>query len=76
MSPALPVVSGKQAISVLEKIGYEVSRQRGSHVRMRHADAAEFPPLTVPMHKELDTGLLRALIRQAGLSPDEFTALL
>lgn len=52
-------------------VGYEVVRQRGSHMRLRHRDNAR-PPLTVPDHGELKTGLLRALIRDAGMTVDEF----
>ena len=75
MSPALPVVSGADAIRAFARIGYEVSRQKGSHVRLIHPDKRSRAPLTVPLHKELDIGLLRALIREAGLSVDEFLAL-
>ena len=76
MSPALPVVSGQSAISAFAKLGYEVVRQRGSHVRLRHTARPECRPLTIPLHKELDRGLLRSLIRTAGVSVEEFTRLL
>jgi predicted RNA binding protein YcfA (HicA-like mRNA interferase family) len=70
----LPVVSGAQCVKALEKAGFAVYRQRGSHLTLvRHDPKAQ---ITVPNHKELDRGTLRAVIRQAGLSVDEFVALL
>jgi predicted RNA binding protein YcfA (HicA-like mRNA interferase family) len=71
----LPVASGREAVRAFEKVGYETDRQRGSHIILRQTD----PPhrrLTIPDHKELRKGMLRALIRQAGLSVEEFVALL
>jgi predicted RNA binding protein YcfA (HicA-like mRNA interferase family) len=70
----LPVVSGVQCIKVLEKAGFVVYRQRGSHITLVRTDPKA--QTTVPNHKELDRGTLRAIIRQAGLSVDEFVALL
>jgi len=69
-----PVVSGVQCIKALEKAGFAVYRQRGSHITL--VRAAPKAQTTVPNHKELDRGTLRAIIRQAGLSVDEFVALL
>lgn len=71
----LPVVSGREVVRAMEKIGYELDRQRGSHMVLRQA-TPPFRRLTVPDHKEIARGTLRAIIRQAGLSVDEFTALL
>jgi predicted RNA binding protein YcfA (HicA-like mRNA interferase family) len=70
----LPVVSAAQCIRALEKTGFVVYRQRGSHITMVRTT----PPsqTTIPNHKELDRGTLRAIIRQAGLSVEEFIALL
>ena len=67
----LPIVSGKQLCKVLPKIGYFIDHQTGSHIILRHKN----PPyrrLTVPEHKEIAKGTLRAIIRQAGLTLDEF----
>ena len=75
MSPALPVISGADAIRAFARLGYEVSRQKGSHVRLIHPEKSKRAPLTVPLHKELDAGLLRSLIREAGLTVDQFLAL-
>lgn len=71
----LPVVSGRDAIKALAKAGYAFDRQRGSHVVLRQASAPH-RRLVVPDHRELATGILRAILRQAGLSVDEFLGLL
>jgi predicted RNA binding protein YcfA (HicA-like mRNA interferase family) len=73
MSPKLPVVSGVQLIKAFGKIGYYIRAQQGSHIHLRHSIK---PPLTVPKHKEIARGTLRAIIHQAGLSVDEFVELL
>ncbi len=74
MTP-LPVIFGEEAARALRKIGYELDHQTGSHMILRQAS----PPcrrLTVPKHRTLSKGTLRAIIRNAGLSVDEFTDLL
>lgn len=76
MSGVLPVISGGEAVSAFQKIGYQVVRQRGSHIRMRHPDNPSRKPLTVPAHKTLKAGLLRKLIRDANLTVEEFSSLL
>lgn len=76
MSPKLPVVSGRQVIRVLERQGYQVVRQRGSHVRLRDESDPEHLPVTVPDHKTLKPGLLRQILRDANLTVDEFLSLL
>ncbi|MBA2715298.1 MAG: type II toxin-antitoxin system HicA family toxin [Rubrobacteraceae bacterium] len=71
----LPRVSGREVVKALRKIGYDRDRQRGSHIVLRQT----VPPhrrITVPDHKEVAKGTLRAIIRQAGLTVDEFKALL
>jgi predicted RNA binding protein YcfA (HicA-like mRNA interferase family) len=70
----LPVVSGPDVVRALEKVGFVVYRQRGSHITVvRKTPSAQ---TTIPNHKELDRGTLRAIIRQSGLTVDEFIALL
>jgi len=73
----LPVVSGSEAVKAFRKVGYEFDEQHGSHIILRHA-APPHRRLSVPNHKELAKakGTLRALIREAGLTVDEFTRLL
>ena len=58
----LPRISGRDAIKAFVKLGYLFDRQRGSHVIIRQT-MEPFRRLTVPDHKELDTGTLRSLIR-------------
>ena len=70
----LPAISGADCIAALEKIGFVVYRQRGSHITLVRED----PPnqVTVPNHKTVAKGTLRAIIRQAELTVEEFSALL
>ena len=71
----LPLLSGKEVCKALAKIDYRVDHQTGSHFILRN----EKPPyrrLTVPNHKEIAKGTLRAIMRQAGLTLEEFIALL
>jgi len=70
---ALPQISGREAVAVLRKFGYDVDRQRGSHIVLRH-HRPPYRRLVVPDHKDLAKGTLRAIIRQAGLSIEEFTS--
>ena len=70
----LPVASGAECVKALGKVGFIFFRQRGSHITM----VRKSPPsqTTIPNHKELDRGMLRAIIRQAGLTVEEFRELL
>lgn len=72
----IPVVSAKEVIKVFIKIGYQVVRQRGSHIRLHHSFDKQKIPLTIPNHKSLGRGLLHKLLRDADLSVDEFISLL
>jgi predicted RNA binding protein YcfA (HicA-like mRNA interferase family) len=76
MTPALPVVSGAELIAALERVGYRVVRQRGSHVRLRADGGTRRKPVTVPLHREVRPGLLRAILRDAGLRGDDLRKLL
>ena len=70
----LPVVSGRDLVRALEKVGFAFDRQRGSHIMLFRAE----PPttLSMPDHRELDRGTLRAILRQAGVSPEGLADLL
>ena len=71
----LPVVSGQDFCKALQKIGYSMDHQTGSHIILRNQD----PPhrrLTVPNHKEISKGTLRSIIRQAGLTVEELIDLI
>ncbi len=70
---SLPVISGREAVKAFQKLGFLFHHQRGSHIILYHANGRH---LSVPDHKELDRGTLRALIRGAGVTVDEFVKLL
>ena len=66
--PKLPCVSGAKVSKALERLGFVRRRQRGSHlVRRRESEVC-----VVRMHREVDQGTLRGVLRQAGVSPEEF----
>ncbi|MBU0704486.1 MAG: type II toxin-antitoxin system HicA family toxin [Chloroflexi bacterium] len=69
----LPVISGRECVRALEGAGFYFKRQTSSHIILRRDDP--FAQVVVPDHKVLDRGTLRAIIRQAGLSVDEFVRL-
>ena len=66
----LPVLSAKEVVRTLEQIGFQVVRQRGSHIRLRHEDGRV---VTVPVHggQDISRGLLRKILRGAEVSPQE-----
>lgn len=66
--PKLPRVSGAEAVHALERLGFGVVRQRGSHIVMRRGAAG----CVVPNHRELKVGTLAGILRQAGVSAEEF----
>ena len=69
----LPTVSGRQAVAAFEGAGFEVKRQRGSHVILVKAGITA--TLSVPDCRQLKPGTLRALIRKAELTVDQFAEL-
>jgi predicted RNA binding protein YcfA (HicA-like mRNA interferase family) len=70
----VPRISGRECVKALGAVGFYLKRQEGSHLILRRDEP--FAQVVVPDHKELDRGTLRAIIRQAGLSVDEFIRLL
>ena len=64
----LPRVSGSKVIHALESLGFSQARQAGSHVIMRR----ETRGCVVPLHNEVKVGTLAGLLRQAGVSKEEF----
>jgi predicted RNA binding protein YcfA (HicA-like mRNA interferase family) len=66
----LPVPPAKKVIKALERFGFKIHRQSGSHIHMWNAERSLL--VTVPNHPELARGTLRAIIRQAKLEKDEF----
>ena len=72
--PRLPRISGQEAVRAFERAGWQVSRQRGSHVVL--TKSGSIYTLSIPLHRELATGLLRDQIRKAELTVAEFIELL
>ncbi len=73
----LPNVNPNDCIKALQKAGFYVARQKGSHVQMRRDDPAPARTVPVPISKKpLPRGTLRVIIQQAGLTVDEFLTLL
>jgi predicted RNA binding protein YcfA (HicA-like mRNA interferase family) len=66
--PKLPVVSGKRCRKALGKLGSEEVRQHGSHLLMKRGDTG----CVVPMHAEIKSGTLSGILKQAGVSVEEF----
>lgn len=73
MSAELRGVSGRRAIRAFAKIGYWVDRVSGSHYVLKHETR---PPIVLPYHGTVKIGLLLSKIKDAGLTVDEFEALL
>ncbi len=73
--PKLPIVNGNETIKALEKIGFQLVRQKGSHVRMKHEDNRV---VTIPVHanKCLGKGLLRKILWDAELTVEQFQEIL
>ena len=71
----LPILTAARLVKVLKKLGFVFVRQRGSHAFYRHEDGRS---TVVPMHagEDIGRGLLRAILRDLQLSPEEFEALL
>jgi len=66
--PKLPVVSGKECRKALGHLGFEDARQRASHLVMRRGESG----CVVPMHTKIKTGTLSGILKQAGVSVEEF----
>ncbi len=72
--PKQPHISGQKAVQAFRRAGWEVARQRGSHVIL--TKPGTIYTLSVPQHPVLGPGLLRDLLRKAGLTVEEFKELL
>jgi predicted RNA binding protein YcfA (HicA-like mRNA interferase family) len=73
MTGKLPILSGKDVIKALVKLGYTINDQKGSHIHLRHPVRR---PLTVPNHPEIARGTLRIIIMDADLTVEKFLELL
>ena len=75
MTSKLPSLMPKKAIKAFSKVGWHIARQKGGHIHL--VKIGEEAILTIPAHKKpIKKGTLRALIKRAGLSVDEFVKLL
>ncbi len=64
--PKLKTLSGKDVVKIFSNFGFEGISQRGSHIKLRRTlDDGTKQTLTIPLHKELDKGTLRAIFRQS-----------
>ena len=70
MPPSLPRVSGADAVLALQRLGFVAARQKGSHVVLKRGSVG----CVVPLHAELKVGTLSGVLKQAGVSADEFMA--
>ena len=71
--PSLPRLSGRDVVRVFAKEGWELVRQRGSHMIL--VKPGHKATLSVPDHREVAKGTLRSLIRSSGLTVEDFVAL-
>ena len=70
--PKLPVISAAEAIRAFERLGFTIVRQRGSHIVLRRGSSG----CVVPNHRELKVGTLSGVLKQAGVSLDDFMIVL
>ena len=70
--PRLPRISSKKAIKALERLGFEKTRQTGSHVIMKKTTSDGQVGCVVPIHRELKVGTLSGILKQAQVIPEEF----
>ena len=72
----LPVLKSKQLLSILKKAGWEIARQKGSHIQLKHTGKPHYLA-TIPYHnKDIAIGTLISIIKQLGLTKEEFEELL
>ena len=72
----LPVISGREIVKVLTRIGFEIVGRSGSHIRLKRRRDKELLIVIVPMHRELAKGTLRSILRQANLTHEDLLRLL
>jgi predicted RNA binding protein YcfA (HicA-like mRNA interferase family) len=70
--PKLPRVSGREVVKRMERLGFVQLRQRGSHVVLRKETTEGVVGCVVPLHSELAVGTLRGVLRQGGVTAEEF----
>jgi len=76
MSRHLPAVSGKELVRALQRAGFVLLRQKGSHVSMEKRSAEGYWRTVVPLHREIRPGTLSDILNQSGLTKEELADLL
>ena len=66
--PKLPRIGSGECITALQKMGFSIARQKGSHIVLRRGSSG----CVVPNHKEIRIGTLSGILKQAGVSVEEF----
>ena len=66
--PKLPIVSGRECLAALQRLGFNVARQRGSHIVMRCGDRG----CVIPDHREIRIGTLHGILKQANVDTEDF----
>lgn len=74
MSPKPPLLSGREIVRIFSRLGYREVSQKGSHIKVRH-DKKEIT-LIIPDHREVDRWTLKGILRDAGMSVDEFISII
>lgn len=75
--PKLPVVSARETVKVLSKIGFSLVKQEGSHIKMVRQSPLGKQVIIIPNYKEIKKGTLRnGILKPINLSVDEFVKLL
>jgi len=72
----LPILSGRDVIKILSKQGFTVARQKGSHIILVKESKDGKKGVVVPNHKEIDKGTLLEIIRQSGMTKEDFLQLI
>lgn len=70
----LPRVSGVECVKAFVKIGYVLWSRKGSHATLKNESTGQH--ITIPLHSELDPGTLRSIIREAGITVDDFLSMI
>lgn len=72
----VPIISGRETVKTLSKIGFAIVGRKGSHVRKKRQRSREVLIVIVPIHRELAQGTLRSILRQANMTVEDLNRLL